>query len=311
MDKEEQKRLQNNFKENYFKYIKPRLDFFEQERVKSFNLFRFILAPFIILLGLLLILFLNSIKSQNDYGYVFAVIFVDLVFVFISYVILQTKLANEVKENFMPVVCKCFENLQWQHGYDNRSDEFHKVKLLDYYNRSNFDDVFIGQRNGVNFQIIEAILSRESGTGDDKKVKKIFQGVILKIDSVKEFSGNTVIRMDSLFKFDKGNLRHTELEDVVFEKKYDVFTNDEVEARYLITTAFMERINNIEQIFSAKKVFCSFANNKVYIGLEVYYDMFTLCYLNKPLNQAEFFIKMFNEIISIYKLIDHFKLTQK
>ena len=139
----------------------------------------------------------------------------------------------------------------------------------------------------------------------------MFSGVIIKLDINKQFSGNTVIRPNSIGHFSPSpHLRHTILEDLNFEKKFDVYTNDEVEARYLITPSFMERLNNMKTVFEACSVSCAFYENYLLIGLNTC-DLFSIGNLNVPLDDANQYFKMYDEILSIMKLIDHFKLDQK
>ena len=99
-------------------------------------------------------------------------------------------------------------------------------------------------------------------------------------------------------------LKHTTLEDVVFEKKFDVFTDDEVEARYLLTTTFMERLTNIKTAFNAKNISCAFYQDKLR-------DLFSVASLFKPVNDEKQFFTMFEEINSLLYLIEHFKLDRK
>ena len=98
---------------------------------------------------------------------------------------------------------------------------------------------------------------------------------------------------------------------VEFEKKYDVFTDDEVEARYLITPSLMERLNNIKLSFKANKISASFYNDKFFIALHTNKDLFSIGSLTKPAYDPNQIFQMFEEMMSIYRLIDHFKLDQK
>ena len=38
------------------------------------------------------------------------------------------------------------------------------------------------------------------------------------------------------------------LEDIYFNKQFNVYSDDEVETRYLLTTAFMERLSNLKKV---------------------------------------------------------------
>ncbi len=139
-----------------------------------------------------------------------------------------------------------------------------------------------------------------------------FKGVVIQIKINKDFSGNTVIRPDSLMHFSPDSkLKHTTLEDVQFERKFDVFTTDEVEARYLITTAFMDRLNNLKMAFNIDKISCAFYNQNLLIGLHTNKDLFKFASIGKSLYDYSEFSKLFKEIMSIYEMIDYFKFGEK
>ena len=82
----------------------------------------------------------------------------------------------------------------------------------------------------------------------------VFRGVILEFDMPKHFKGHTFFHEKSFraikIPFDHKIYKKVNLESVSFEDKYNVYSDDQVEARYLFTTAFIERIENIIVIFS-------------------------------------------------------------
>lgn len=128
----------------------------------------------------------------------------------------------------------------------------------------------------------------------------------------KNFKGNTVIYSDSLLhKSPSPNLHRTVLEDIKFESKFDVFTDDDVEARYIITPSLMERLNKMKVAFDSLKISASFYKSKFLIGLFTPKDIFSIGTLNKNVCDKAQYMVMFEEILSIMKLIDHFKLNQK
>ena len=106
-------------------------------------------------------------------------------------------------------------------------------------------------------------------------------------------------------------MKHTVLEDVEFEKKFDVFTDDEVEARYLITPTLMTRLNDMKVAFKANKVSAAFFNNRFIIGLHTGKDLFSICSLIRPVYDEKQIFQMFEEMISIIKLVEYFKLDQR
>lgn len=215
---------------------------------------------------------------------------------------------EQIKIEIRQDVCKSFGNLKWKIGRYDEEDIFHIANLFEHY-KASFDDVFYGRYGDVDYEIIESELFRDT---KGKLYKTIFKGCIVRMRMNKKFIGNTVIYPNSIMhKSPFKELRYTELEDTIFEKKFDVFTDDEVEARYLITPTFMERLYNMKLAFNAKKIYCSFYDTDLFIGLYTEKDLFSLGSLFRPTNDPKQFFQMFEQILSIRNLISYFKLEQK
>ena len=73
----------------------------------------------------------------------------------------------------------------------------------------------------------------------------------------------------------------------------------------------MERMNNVKMAFEATGITCAFYRNKLILTIPTCRDLFSLCSLVKPIDDTRQYFQMYEEIISIIKLIDHFKLDQK
>ena len=307
----------------------------------------FILAAFALILFNASILFDNNSNPKEK---IIEVLIGGLVLLAIfTYPYLKKYFENSVKEKIMPSVCSCYGNIQWFNGeFATPSDEriFFRSHFVPLSNVK-YDDIFIGNYKDVNYEISDATFFIKNG----KNKTVYFSGVVVQLDMNKIFCGNTVIYPAALFKretplgyilnldcddinsfikkiltklgirktvlngaLDKindFNLKRTSLEDVKFNKRFDVYTDDEVEARYLITTAFMERLLNIKTAFNADKVQCAFYDKYLLIGLKLNKDPFSICSLVKPINDSKQFFQLYEEILSVIKLIDHFKLDQK
>ncbi|MBQ8459003.1 DUF3137 domain-containing protein [bacterium] len=105
------------------------------------------------------------------------------------------------------------------------------------------------------------------------------------------------------------NWERVHLEDVNFEKKFKIFSKNQVEARYLVTTSFMERLQNIKTAFGTRNIKCSFFDDKIIFAIYTEKDLFELGNLYKPFGKD--IQGFYNQIISIYNMIDHFKLNEK
>ena len=324
--------IRTNFENKYANYVVPKLSPFDEERKKILKKST-IIKTVMIIIGIILLFFPTKFIVLK---------FIGLVFIFFSTVVrsfLQKRFERTLKQLVMPFICECFPDLKWTYSTEEIQKEANIYKtsgLLSYFDNSCFDDCFSGKYNDVGFEIREFKATQEVDIGGDRKTVTIFDGVIVILEMNKNFKGNTVLKPHGLtnnytskamsvsMTFELGkkskpevevykapNLRKTTLEDVEFNKKFDVYTDDEVEARYLLTTSLMERLSTIQTIFNANEVACSFYNQKFYIALSTRKDLFSIGSLDKEVYDKEQFDIMFEEILSIIKLIDHFKLNQK
>lgn len=326
-DEKTYSQMRKEFQETYYKKLSPYLKNRDDERIKKKKL---VTTLKICLLSAIILFFILTRCLD-----ITMIIFLLGVSYIIAH-ILKKQFEREIKQEIMPYICKCIGNLSWTAGeYAGDKNIFTKSNLISRYNSSIFDDIFKGHFKDTNLEIIEAKfyisennsstihqnnrhnrhneLYRQGNFSIRKNNKNTtFSGVIVKLTMNKNFQGNTVIKPDSIgHKSPSSKLKHTTLEDVQFEKKFDVFTDDEVEARYLITPSFMERLKNMQVAFKADKVSCAFYDKYLLVGLDTKEDLFSIGDLNQPLNDDKQFFMMFEEILSIIKLIDHFKLDQK
>ena len=295
--------MRKEFQEAFFKKISPGLSKYESERLRQFGYTRAVKIA-----ALIIILVLVFLTKQIDIG---LILFICCIAGAVCFG-LKKKFENEIKQKIMPYVCKCLGDLKWKYAQCSFEQLLCKSGIIDRYNSVSYDDSFTGIYKDINYEICETSFYYKTGTGKNSSTRTVFKGVMIKLDMNKSFTGNTVIRPDTLkHASPAANLKHTTLEDVVFEKKFDVFTDDEVEARYLITPSFMERLNNMKTAFSADRVSCAFYDKYLLVGLHTSKDLFSICSLKEPVNDGKQFFTMFEEILSIIKLIDHFKLNQK
>ncbi len=111
-------------------------------------------------------------------------------------------------------------------------------------------------------------------------------------------------------KRNQEKLGEIQLEDPVFSKKYRVYSSDEVESRYLVTPAFMERFNNVKTAFGARKIKCSFYNKDIMFAISTNKNLFELGDLFHSLKNPKKIMRFFDEITSILMLVDYFKLDE-
>ena len=112
----------------------------------------------------------------------------------------------------------------------------------------------------------------------------IFKGLFFIADFNKHFSGETYVLSDFGERFLGGfgkmfqNLSIgrpdvVRLEDVEFEKQFVVYSTDEVEARYILSTSFMEQIMAFKKKTNSNIQF-SFVGSNIYMALPMKSNLF-------------------------------------
>ena len=298
--------MRREFYEKYTNKIVPRIRIYEDTR-KTKLITAILISSILAILGSICAFYGFTISSRDNRG-IFKLACILFTLSYFSWFWIKKGFENTIKERIMPTVCSCFGDMSWTQGRYPDGKIFSDSCVVPQYTSEEYDDIFRGSYKDVKIEIVEP--EYEVGSGKNRRV--VFNGVIVKLDMNKPFTSHTVIKPNSLMHISPSKqLHHTELEDVEFNKKFDVFTNDEVDARYLITPSFMERLKSMKTAFSASNISCSFYGNLLIIALPTNKDIFSLCSLVKPIDDSKQYFQMYEEIVSIIKLIDHFKMNQK
>jgi len=140
------------------------------------------------------------------------------------------------------------------------------------------DDCVSGQVGAtkINFSEVHAQY-RSTDSKGRSHYRTFFKGLFFIADFNKHFRGKTYVLPDTAEKmlggfgamFQKMNVGRPELvklEDPQFEKAFVVYGQDQVEARYILSTSLMKRIVDFKEK-SKRKIYLSFIRSKVYIAL--------------------------------------------
>lgn len=114
-----------------------------------------------------------------------------------------------------------------------------------------------------------------------------------------------------IYKTTEEALDEVKLEDPVFNKRFNVYSSDQVEARYLVTPAFMKRFYDLKVAFKSKNIKCSFYGDKLMIAINTDKNLFEIGNLFKTLNDPSSINDFFRELNSIYSMVEYFKLDEK
>ena len=125
---------------------------------------------------------------------------------------------------------------------------------------------------------------------------------------VAALSGYTVLRLGMTNKEARSDIK---LEDPKFSKRFKVFSEDDVEARYLLTPTFIAKFTKLEKIMKADSVKCSFYDNNIMIAVNSEKDFFEIGDLFKNTGDISTAMKFYEDVSIIFELIDYFKLSIK
>lgn len=136
--------------------------------------------------------------------------------------------------------------------------ELQASDILPAHDYQHQEDFVRGTYKGVQISLCELALDKAFMEGDKRNYVNVFKGLVVKIRMHKSFSGQTVVRRDlgkmrNLAQGVFNRLERITLEDPRFENRFEVYGDNQQEARYLLTPAFMERLLHLESLVLQKR----------------------------------------------------------
>ena len=134
-------------------------------------------------------------------------------------------------------------DLTYREASRERVATFAAERILPDHDRLEAEDSIVGSHGGLPVEIIEVRLRKRV----NKKTRLVFDGLLVGVTLPRKLTGTTVVMTDrglwEKFKtgWRGGTFEPVRLEHLAFEQRYEVYSTDQVEARALLTPAFMER----------------------------------------------------------------------
>ncbi len=235
--------------------------------------------------------------------FVFFPFYICLLIAVILYI--EKKYKSQTKKVFMPKLISYIGNLQVITQYNQLRKYVKSLEIIHGYNIFSCDDCFLFNFNGVHFSISEIELTYKSDLNSEK-CNTIFKGLLISFKSFKEFKHNVLIKQNTMGVSASYNI--ITLEDPEFGKLFDVYGFDQIEARYLITPAFMNRMVQLSKKF-AHGIFASFEKGMVNIFIPSEKDWFELP-ITKSATDIENCRAILLEFLSLFSIADTLKIDQ-
>jgi hypothetical protein len=205
------------------------------------------------------------------------------------------------------------------------SDSFERSRIfLKGVDRYSGDDMVRGKIDKTQIWFSEVKAEYKTTTTDSKGNRKttwhtIFQGMFFIADFNKHFQTCTVVlpnRLGTGFLasfFNKMNLTRREklvkMEDPEFNKHFVVYGEDQIEARYILSTALMQRISEYREKHKGH-IFLSFVNSFLHVAISYNKALFEPSYFKK-LTDFNLVKEFFEDIHLAVSIVEELNLNNR
>ncbi|MCC8174006.1 MAG: DUF3137 domain-containing protein, partial [Odoribacter sp.] len=224
----------------------------------------------------------------------------------------KKKLSAYYKQHIIaPFVEALLENGKYEPNNGISSKTFNECGLFQKPDRYNCEDLMYGQKGQTTVSFSEVHAQEKRTTTDSKGRTQtywvtIFKGFMFVADFHKHFNGRTVV---SRKRFSLWNKNRVKLEDPEFEKRFNVYSPDQVEARYILSTSMMQRITELDRKFNGN-VQLSFVNSNVVIAISSSRNYFEFN-IWKSVNEPGLLREEYNIIDTLVSIVEALNLNTR
>jgi hypothetical protein len=193
--------------------------------------------------------------------------------------------------------------------------------FVESYDRFVGSDLVRGTIDGVDVHFCDLHVEKKVRDNDDKESwETIFQGLFFVADFNKSFYAKTVVLPDVaernfgvLGSWMQGINRQrgalVKLDHVEFEKVFVVYGSDQIESRYILSHALMEKIVQFQKKIE-KPLYLSFVDSKIYLALHYTKPLFEPI-LTRSVLEFNGIREYFELLMMITGIVTEFKLNEK
>lgn len=223
--------------------------------------------------------------------------------------------AKEYKVQVLPKVAKLIGNMNYTLDGHVDIDRLKESKIVPSHDRFQTEDHFVGKYKGVEIDICEIDFQQRRRNKNRTYYASVFKGLQISITlPEKKFFGHTVLQENKSgvlewFKEKSSGLQKANLVDPEFEKVFDCYTNDQVEARYIIDPAMIETLKALHLEYNGETLLASYYDERYFLALiKSKHDYFEPASIYVPAVRPETIQDMRNEIEQVLKIVDKLEL---
>ena len=191
---------------------------------------------------------------------------------FAAYANYRVRFKQEVAAEVFRIVCP---TAQYSPLEGLRQEVFDETSVFNTRGGFASDDRVRGVIGETPFEAAEVKRTYTTG-GKNSRTVVVFHGLFFHLDFNKRLTGTTIVDprgASSERTGDRSTLTEIALEHPDFSQAFRVFATDEVEARYILTPAMMQRVLALQSV-TGHDVHLAFSRNRAYLGVHYGRDLF-------------------------------------
>ncbi len=312
----------NEYLEFFNKYIQPHTKEFEQIR---YNYLTWYVSIYMVAIVLIVGIFckLDIINNLYNINKWFTFIYSFCIVIMLAHpaaCMMITRYRSVVKERFLKILLEKLYGLKYYNpnptilsnllascgsnepAHHIDAEELRSLSVLRQHSSISYDDYIKGKYKDLGIEIQELSLYRRMKNSNEC----LFHGLIMSVDVKKEFKNKTVFYADKELKYDAyiNGLKPVYTEDVEFNKMFNVYTNDQIEARYIFSPIFIEKMKSLIVKNPQYKISGEFYNKKLYIVLSSDKNWFEIPFFKSAENISVFYQPV-NDICNLLLIADN------
>jgi len=304
--------------EQIFSELLPQLDELERSRQEQYKSAKkwFNIAIGIGVATVVVLLFVRHPATIFIGGLIAAAVY------FLGYYPKEKRYKNEFKDKvFHRIIQAANPSLTYNKDGKIAKEAFYESKI--FTERSDVykgEDLIAGTVDKTEIIFSELTAQEKRSSGKSTHYVTFFKGVFMIADFHKNFHGKTMVLPDTAEKmfgfigkkmqswnFTREQVVH--MENAEFEKEFVVYSNDQVEARYILSTSMIQRILDLKKKYNTK-VYLSFINSKVYVALYNDQNLFEPKF-NESITNSDYIRTFYNELGSCLSIVDDLNLNTR
>lgn len=221
--------------------------------------------------------------------------------------------AKAYKKDILPKLSETL-GLKYRHKGKIPLREIKPSKIVPSHDRYTTDDYFEGSYKNVGIKFSEIDLEVRRRSNKRTYYVSVFKGlaILLEMDR-KKFNGHTILQKNEAkfiewFKEKSSGMKRANMVDPEFEKAFDAYTTDQVEARYLIDPKIIEELKSVSAEYDGKKMTAAYFDNKVLVMIASKTNHFEPADLSVKATDPISILSMRQELLQILSLIDRLDL---